>query len=372
MAKAMEITFAIGAALTGGFSGVFGKAGQSLQQLQTQAKALQATSGQIGDFQKMQAAIKGNQQAMLAAQTQARSLDGQINSSKQKTAELQAQYRASKEEIARLSAELGRNKDAYSAAQLNVESLKRQIQKSTGPTDELQEKYKKAQEEARRLGEAVKKSETQLKTAQTTTEGLSKKIKDSTSQTKAFQNEQKNLASRADKLQSSLDRDREALSRMRTELSGAGVDTRNLAGEQERLANRSKQLADAQTRLQNSRAALEATRQNLSWSNIKGDLMTAAGLGLSLAAPVKQAADFQQAMARVQAVSFTGKGKTDEQKKADAEAFKQLQEQALQLGRDTQYTATQAAQSQENLARAGFKAKEIISAMPGIIEHGSR
>lgn len=367
MAKAMEITFAIGAALTGGFSGVFGKAGQALSQLQQQTQGLQKTSGQISEFQKLQGAIKGNQTAMLAAQAQAKALDGQISSSTQKTAQLREQYKASQAEISRLSAELGRNKDAYSAAQLNVESLKKQIQNSTGPTAELQKQYAQAQEEARRLGGTVKQSESQLKTAQQTTQRLGTEMKNSATQTKTLENEQKNLHSTADKLQSRLDRDREALSRMRTELAGAKIDTKNLAGEQERLAQQSQKLADAQTRLQNSRAALQATRQNLSFSNIKSDLITAAGAGYSLYKPVSQAADFQQAMARVQAVAFTGKNKSPEQQAADAEAFKQLQEQARQLGRDTQFTATQAAQSQENLARAGFKSQEIIAAMPGLL-----
>lgn len=92
--------------------------------------------------------------------------------------------------------------------------------------------------------------------------------------------------------------------------------------------------------------------------------MTAAGLGYSLYKPVNEAADFEQAMARVNAVAFSGGGRD---KAADAEAFKALQEQARQLGRDTQFSAVQAAQSQENLARAGFKANEIIAAMPGLL-----
>ena len=42
-------------------------------------------------------------------------------------------------------------------------------------------------------------------------------------------------------------------------------------------------------------------------------------------------------------------------------------QQAKDLGRETQFSASQAAASQENLARAGFKTNEIISAMPGLL-----
>ena len=53
----------------------------------------------------------------------------------------------------------------------------------------------------------------------------------------------------------------------------------------------------------------------------------------------------QKTSARLNAVAFSGGGRNAEE---DAKSFKLLQEQARQLGRDTQFTAVQAAQSQEN------------------------
>ena len=182
----------------------------------------------------------------------------------------------------------------------------------------------------------------------------------STTQTKAMTSQANNLKTQADRLQGSIDRDREAISKLRTELSGAGIDTNKLAAEQSRLAEQSRRVADAQTRLKNSRAALQETRQKLSWDNVKGDLIKAAGIGLSLGAPVMQAAEFEHAAARLNAVAFSGGGRNAVE---DAKSFKKLQAQARQLGRDTQFTAVQAAQSQENLARAGFNANEIIAAI---------
>ncbi len=73
-------------------------------------------------------------------------------------------------------------------------------------------------------------------------------------------------------------------------------------------------------------------------------------------ASVTTAADFEQAMARVGAVSG-----------ATGEDFERLAQQARDLGRDTQYSAIQVAASQESLARAGFQTNEIISAMPGLL-----
>ena len=71
---------------------------------------------------------------------------------------------------------------------------------------------------------------------------------------------------------------------------------------------------------------------------------------------VNTAADFEQAMARVGAVSG-----------AVGEDFEALTQQAKELGAKTQFSASQAAASQESLARAGFKTNEIISAMPRLL-----
>ena len=363
--KMVEMTFAIGAALTGSFSNTFGKAGKALGELQKQSAQLQQVSGQIDGYQKMNDAITKNQAAMVEAQNQAKALEPQITSSAQKTAMLKSQYGEAQAEVERLNAVLVRNKDAYRAAQLNVQSLERQIRSSKTPNAELQKQYAAAQQEARRLGEAVKKSGAEFQQAQGKAKRLKSEMQTSASQTKSMTSQARELQAQAEKLQGGLERDREALSKLRRELSGAGVDTSRLSSEQARLTQQSQRLADAQTRLQNSRAALQATREKLSWSNVKGDLMKAAGIGLSLGAPVMQAAEFEHAAARLNAVAFSGGGRNP---KKDAENFKKLQAQARQLGRDTQFTAVQAAQSQENLARAGFNANEIISAMPGLLD----
>nr|WP_269846600.1 phage tail tape measure protein [Paenibacillus roseus] len=71
---------------------------------------------------------------------------------------------------------------------------------------------------------------------------------------------------------------------------------------------------------------------------------------------VEAAATFEQSMAKVKAVSG-----------ATASEFKRLQDQALELGATTVFTAGQAADAQGYLAVAGFKTNEIIEAMPGVL-----
>lgn len=83
--------------------------------------------------------------------------------------------------------------------------------------------------------------------------------------------------------------------------------------------------------------------------------VTAAVTGLG-AASVKMTADFDSGMSRVSAISG-----------ATGQDLERLREHAKQLGADTAFSATEAAEGMENLASAGFDTNEIISAMPGML-----
>ena len=83
---------------------------------------------------------------------------------------------------------------------------------------------------------------------------------------------------------------------------------------------------------------------------------TAAALSGVAAAAIKVGSDFESQMSRVKAISG-----------ATGEEFEQLKAQAMQLGADTSFSASQAAEGMENLAAAGFTTSEIMSAMPGLL-----
>ena len=90
-----------------------------------------------------------------------------------------------------------------------------------------------------------------------------------------------------------------------------------------------------------------------------GAAVTAAGSALAGlgGAAIKIGSDFEAAMSRVQAIS----GATEEE-------FAQLTELAKQLGADTAFSASEAAEGMENLASAGFATGEIMDAMPGLLD----
>lgn len=80
----------------------------------------------------------------------------------------------------------------------------------------------------------------------------------------------------------------------------------------------------------------------------------AVGAGLGLA--IKQAADFEQAMANINSVNEL----TDQQ-------FKDLRQTALRLGASTVFTAKESADAMFELTKAGLTVEQTISAIPGVL-----
>lgn len=79
-----------------------------------------------------------------------------------------------------------------------------------------------------------------------------------------------------------------------------------------------------------------------------------AGIGVAAS---KAGFDFEAQMSRVEAISG-----------ATGDAFEKLEKQAMDLGSNTAFSASEAAQGMENLASAGFNTNEIMDAMPGLLD----
>lgn len=67
--------------------------------------------------------------------------------------------------------------------------------------------------------------------------------------------------------------------------------------------------------------------------------------------------DFEAQMSRVQAIAGATK-----------DELEQLTDQAIELGAETSFSATEVAAGMENLASAGFTTQEIMEAMPGLLD----
>lgn len=111
-------------------------------------------------------------------------------------------------------------------------------------------------------------------------------------------------------------------------------------------------------------SGIEKGLANLETIAIKGLKVAAAtitGTATALAgvatAAAKTGADFESQMSRVKAISG-----------ATGEEFEKLKAQAIELGAETSFLASQAAEGMENLAAAGFTTMETMEAMPGLLD----
>lgn len=98
-----------------------------------------------------------------------------------------------------------------------------------------------------------------------------------------------------------------------------------------------------------------------SMANVGGKMLKIGGAAtLGLAGAVKIAADFDDQMRKVQAIT----GATGDQ-------FGALREQAKKLGRETAFTAGQAAEAMTFLGMAGFDTEQILAGIPGVLSLAS-
>lgn len=208
-------------------------------------------------------------------------------------------------------------------------------QRQNASLDASRQKLDKAQERVRAL--RVQMSQTQNPTMKLRTE---------------FSRANQDVARLTQQVQDQMNK----LGGLRAALQGAGVDTNNLGQAQDRLAAELNQARAAQERLTQAQGRYNEIMSQLSWGNMKGDVLSSMGMISAFKEPLSVNMEINQALADVKAVL-----------QPTEQEFQALREQALELGRTTQFTAKQAASSQENLARAGYKTVDILNMMPAVL-----
>ena len=153
------------------------------------------------------------------------------------------------------------------------------------------------------------------------------------------------------------------LGRQREVLIRQGQSVAALDREYQQLNETLRRLEDRQRRLRNVSGAMgqvggafgNMTREIGSAARRATLAIGAVGTALYMG-PVRTAADFEQSMARVGAVS-----------RASEEDLAALTATARELGATTNFSASQAAEGMQYLAMAGFSATQTIEAMPGML-----
>ena len=89
---------------------------------------------------------------------------------------------------------------------------------------------------------------------------------------------------------------------------------------------------------------------------VKSAKAAAAGISAAVAVSFGYGGSFEKQMSTVQAISQASRSEMD-----------MLNAAAQEMGRTTQFSATEAGQAEEYMAMAGWKAKEMVAGLPGIM-----
>lgn len=143
-------------------------------------------------------------------------------------------------------------------------------------------------------------------------------------------------------------------------LRAAGINTDALARDTEKLQRQYERLERTQQRVQkiNERKSDNNEKKSHSKAQLAGLAGAAAAAGAAIYnGPVKKAADFQQQMSTVQAISD-----------ASGKAMQKLSEKAREMGAKTKFTAREAGEAMEYMAVAGWNTKEMLDGVSGVMD----
>lgn len=228
------------------------------------------------------------------------------------------------EKLARLQTEHQKTAQKIQTHQQNAERLRAKIEETGDATGELTAQLVREENEVQKNTEKLKSNESQIQRTRASTE-----------------------------------QQKEQLARMSEELRAAGVNTDNLEEANGRLQRSYERLQNSQQTLQRLNQAQQNINENISYTKTQlvgtVGVMAAAGAAI-YNGPVKKAAEFQGQMSTVQAISG-----------ATGDDLQLLSEKAKQMGATTKFTAKEAGEAMEYMAMAGWKTKDMLGGVEGVM-----
>lgn len=222
--------------------------------------------------------------------------------------------------------------DAFQKQSTALESNRQKLERLTAEHDRLQRELSQTEQPSEKLRAAMERNERQ--------------IADTTAKIEAQE------------------------ARLRTlgdELSDAGVDTSRLAQENERLAKSYDRLKSGQEELARLNGAIQKNNEAISRtkSQLGGTIGTIAALGAAIyAGPIKKSAELEAQMSNVKALIANSYGDDTKKLAVDMERLNSI---AKEMGATTKFTATEAGKALEYMGMAGWKADQMITSLPGIM-----
>lgn len=322
--KEMELLVKLGAKIEQSYPAAVKKALSEAAKLQSEISKNNAIKGNAVKYEQMSQQAKGMAEAFNVAKANAAGLGAELSNQQNLVAKYKAQIDMAKAALSGMSRSA--NNPAYQAAKANIAQLTAAMVKAKAGIKETKEQYQSAVANVKKLEMAYSKHTGELKK-------LEAELEQAEFCTKNFANSFSMLENSLNGAETNYKRYQKLM-----ELAVA----RQQQQEQKKAAD--KNLADKQQNLYNAYGNLESAKSMA--DSIMSPFMGA----------VKTAADFEQVMAKVKAI--TG---------SNTQEMARLEAQAKALGSSTQFSMTQAGEAMTYLGMAGWKTEQILGGMPGLL-----
>lgn len=275
----------------------------------------------------------------------------------------------------KLSKELENAQDKAKAYSKTIDALKGVIAKATSEQSALSRQIQDGKSKLASAEEKVKDLSSAYNAAQKEIQKVTKEYGENSQECEQVKIKHQEIINAYEKAAKKSDEYRNALNQQEAKYKDLSLE----------IENSERKITDYQTALNNTRAKINDISKSLSDARNKflifGDSLSGLGskietigdktddlgnkitLGITTplaaigAAALNAGNDFEAQMSRVSAIAG-----------AYGRDLEKLRDQAVDLGAETSFSATESAQAMENLASAGFGVDEIMAAMPGMLD----
>lgn len=266
----------------------------------------------------------------------------------------------------KLSGPLQKMKGAAAASAQGVADLRGKLKQLTAAQRDIGQ--------FRELTRGLQTTRAEMATAQQRVAALAQQMQATANPTRAMTREFNQAVRTAQQLKERHGQQSIELQRLRDNLTRAGMSTSNLTRDERQLRQQIDQTSQALSRQTHKLQAAATQQQKLAGAREKygagkaavGAMAGAGAAGLAAGGGalyaesrfIRPGVEFDAKMSKVQALARVDKASNE---------MASLRKQARDLGATTMFSATQAADAQGFLAMAGFSAKAILDAMPGML-----
>lgn len=297
-------------------------------------------------YELLEATMKGVSGVFHDSAQKAKKLTAEIDTAKKKV----DTYEKS---IDGLNSVISRSKDEQTKLSQKIEDTSQKLEKAESKVKAAKTAYKEAEAELKKMADTHGEESEKAKKAAETVEASKKAYEKATQTAQNYRNELLQQQTRYESLNQEIDGSRRKITEYQTEINRTKTA----------VSQMTEKLTLAESKLANMGITLDMSSQLLKKAGGKldsiGNMLTIGVttplIGVGTAA-IMAGNDFEAQMSRVKAISG-----------ATASEFEDLEQQAIDLGAATSFSATESAEAMENLASAGFSVSEITAAMPGML-----